>query len=347
MKGSEFLKQVVDVRNPQLSALALSRMLAGDMPGWLLGTRMRCTTEAVIDGVYYQCSYFTPKQYLSVGDDTDWVQWPLTIVDLQKFCDAFQLTGADGTKSPKFYIPPKKLVKNTWGQSDCKIKPQLLGASNDMTWPVKVGIEQDKINAAMKAAGCPLDAFSRAKKAYITAPNTTAANLHFTGWYELNGFGWEDQTSRSDPSSGYKPQNATGGHEATYADYSHGCDLVYHDVLINGQQYEFADVCAHPKLHVLVSDQGPFVPVFPNSGLKAPAPPPLAPPPAAPPSNFKGDVYKTTMEGVPMLVKASTLPASAGGAVLESNGTSLGNVLMGFAVGIGGFFLIKRWRHAH
>lgn len=346
MKSSDFLKQVMDVRNPVLSQLALAEMLKGNMPSWNFSQRMKCTTSAVIDGLYYECNYFTLPQYLSVGDDADFIQWPLTIIDLQKFCDAHTLTDADGNTSPKFYIPPKKLVKNTWGQTDCKIAAQLLGASGDMTWPVKIGLEQAKINAAMKAKGCPITAFSRAKKAYITAPNVDGSKLHFTGWYEPNGFGWEDQTRQGDPSSGYRPQDATGNHEATYADYSHGCDLVYQDVLINGRQYDFADVCRDPKLCVLVSDQGPFNPRFPNAGSPPKATPLPSPPPAPTPSGYKGDIYKTNAAGAPVLIKASTLPASAGGAVAEST-TSIGNVLLGFGVGIGGWLLLRRWLHAH
>lgn len=337
MKGSEFLQQIKDVRQPQVSTLGLQRMLAGNMPGFILGKRYECTTDAVIDGLYYQCRYFTLPQYLSVGDDSDWVQFPLTILDLQKFCDAHMLTGADGSQSPAFYIPPKKLVKNTWGATDCKIEPQPLGATADMTWPVRIGIEQAKINAAMVAKGCPLNAFSRAKKAYITAPGMDGSVLHFTGWYRPNGWAWQD--------GGFSPVDSTGSHEATYADYSHGCDLVYHDVIVNGRQYDFAEVCAHPKLWVLVSDQGPFVPRFPNAGLSAKSPP-AAPPASAPPANYQGDVFKTASNGALTLVKASTLSAGAGGAVEEST-TSLVNVLLGIGATVAGYFLIKRWRHAH
>jgi hypothetical protein len=302
MKGSEFLKQIKDVRNPILSKLALDQMLAGNMPSFL-EERVTCQTEAVIDGAHYVCKYEVKPQYLSIGDDDDFIQWPLTILDLQKFCDSKTLVSdADGTSVQQWFIPTKKIVKNTWLTTfakGCPIDAIPLGPSDDMTWPVKIDLQQQKINAAMKAKGCPVTAFSRAKKAYISSPTSVGDGgpvndgyLHFTGWYKLDGYGWQDQ--------GYNPVDATGGHEASYADYSHGCDLVYCYCTVNDEPFTFDELCNHPKLHVLVSDQGPFNPRHPSSGkfakpvMNKTTRMPLS---HAPPTDYTGPSFASTASG--------------------------------------------------
>lgn len=338
MKGSEFLKQVMDVRNPQLSKLALAEMLRGSEPAFL-DQKVSCFTEAVIDGAHYRCDYMVKPNYLAVGDDGDFILWPLTIIDLQAYCDAHVMTGSDPSDvTPKFFIPPKKLIFNNWYFSECKIAPQALGASNDMTWPLKITAEQDRINAAMQAAGCSVRAFSRAKKAYISAPNmsdkggpTNEGVLHFTGWYNKDG-------------SCIQCGDATGGHEASYADYSHGCDLIYYDVVVNGLQYNFDEVCNHPKLWPLVSDQGAFNPRFPNVGPNAKPPRQnlQMPPGGAPPADYKGPVF-ATVGGTAQMTSAGDLPTAAEvAASVDSSPTSKTGLVLGVGVAAAGAYLLYR-----
>jgi hypothetical protein len=350
MKGSDFAKQMANVYDPQRSALALKAMLAGSMPDFW-AQRYECKTEAVIDGKHYVCSYFTGPNYLCIGEDGDWLTWPLTVLDLQKFCDSVRVTSvsnpADST--PKFYIPTAKLVKNNWAFSQCKIEPQPLNPYPGLTTTSFVA-EDEAIKRAMAAKGCAPTAFVRAKKAYNVAPGITNEEykgkgvLHFTGWYRLDGSSIQGYDSTG------KSSGEPWGHIAEFADYSHGCDVVYHDFTVNGVPYNFAALCMHPTLHVLVSDQGPFNPHYPNAGPNAPAvnaPSNALPPAPTAPANYKGDVFKTGMEGLPLLVKASTIRTGSQTGTPEGNGTSVANVLVGFAVALGGFFLIKRWSHAH
>jgi hypothetical protein len=354
MTGSQFLKQIKDVRNPVLSQLALKQMLDGNMPDFNSGTRMiDCTTEAVIDGLHYVCTYRVKPQYLSIGVDDDFIQWPLTFIDLQAFCDAHILTSeSDGSKVQQWFIPSKKIVKNTWlwtTRKGCAIEAIPMGPSDDMTWPVKIDLQQQKINAAMKAKGCPITAFSRAKKAYITAPNMVGTGgpmnngyLHFTGWYKLDGFGWQDQ--------GYKPVDATGGHEASYADYSHGCDLVYYNCDVNGTPYTYDELCNHPVLWPLVSDQGPFNPRFPNTGSGAKEvmnKTDRMPRGEAPPASYKGPTFATTAGVVKMSAGADPTTekvvdvAPYAGDVAEGGSSKLPLILGGAGLAALGYFLWK------
>jgi len=322
MKGSEFVATVKNVRGPQLSRMALQAMFDEETPNFL-DDRRECFTEAIIDGGYYRCDYEVMPNYLAIGTDDDFVTWPLSIVDLQEYCDHAPIawTGAGGGTVNEWFIPPKKIVFTTWVFSDCKIVPQAFGAMATMTWPETILAEQERINGAMERNGCLLRAFVRAKKAYITAPNVKMeggpngnGTLHFTGWYSFDPIIPEERTVGTlDGKLVYAVQAGDEiggkiGHEPEYFDYSHGCDLVYHEVLINGERFTFDEVCSHPKLCVLVSDQGPFNPRYPNVGTSvSPARKTSRMPAAAQvPAGAKPPVF-VTKGGVAMLVTPGTI----------------------------------------
>ena len=323
MKGSEFVQQVKDVRNPKLSELALSAILAGNTPSFMEQT-VECFTEAVIDRKYFRCVYTVHPQYLSIGDDQDFVQWPLSMVDLQRYCDATKL---------HWYIPTKKLVWNNWLFTECKINPQTIAPSAQMSSPQAILDEQRLINAAMVKEGCPLTAFSRAKKAYIVSPKMDGSTLHFTGWYDKSG-------------QAIQKGDSTGGHEASYADYSHGCDVVRYDFHVNGRQYDYAELCQHPVLHVLVSDQGPFNPIFPIGPQQVFNPVSArtdVPPEDELPANYHGPVYKTALAtGKPVLVESGFFSAPDG----ASDGAN-GRILLGLSAGLLGYAMIRSWNFKH
>jgi hypothetical protein len=300
-----------NVRGQALDDAGLAAMLAGNVPEWMAAApRIPCQVSASIDGLTYYCVYYVKQNYLTIGEDDDWGTFPLSEVNLQAWCDK---TGC--------FIPPKKIIRDTWDRTDCKIAPQnIYRPPAGYPGPLDAGIEpiaaeQQMINEAMQQKGCSVNSFSRAKKAYITAPNMDGGNLHFTGWYSdgITGYKAADPGLANSKGVVQPPRTPYGrawqdgddaSHPARYADYSHGCDVVGPTVSINDQEYSFADVCAHPKLHVLVSDQGPFVPRFPNANLKPPSPP--APMPNAPETlaSFAGPIYKTNSAGIAVLSKA-------------------------------------------
>jgi hypothetical protein len=360
MKGSEFAKQVWNVADPQRSVLALQAMLAGNMPSFLFRDRIEVVTEAVIDGLYYRGVYGTLPNYLAVGEDDDWTLWPLTIIDLQRFCDAQTLTDADGKKVTKFFIPPAKLIYRNWLVSACKVLPQTIYPGHYVGPGTEAIVAEDRmIKDAMRAKGCPIEAFIRAKKAYNSAPNVHATGgpvgngyLHFSGWYYPGGnglllaaapeWGLAAHPNADGGSYGHAIQghDETGGHEASFADYSHGCDLVYWDMTVNGRQYAFDEVCMHPKLWVLVSDQGPFNPRWPSVGEGPPPsmkPPPSLPPASAPPSGFSGQSFITkasTLVEVPTRRPSPpVLPPPRSAAKPSGLGASLAGIA--FSIGLG------------
>jgi len=89
---------------------------------------------------------------------------------------------------------------------------------------------------------------------------------------------------------GFFCQSYPGPHEETWVDYSQGAQLVWDTAILNGQQVSLRDIFVDPKLHILVSNQGPFSPHFPNVGggkppvgkPKSPAIPPKNTPPTPP-----------------------------------------------------------------
>jgi hypothetical protein len=61
------------------------------------------------------------------------------------------------------------------------------------------------------------------------------------GWHEITG----------------KPiQPVYSGHTWDYVDYSHGLRLIHLTAWLNGEKIELPEILLHPKLHVLISDEG-------------------------------------------------------------------------------------------
>ncbi len=338
MKGSDFAKNMVAGYGDKaeaaraISPIALKTMLGGNMPAFGAG-RVGCTTSAVIDGSFYELLYFVSPTYLAIGEDSDFVTWPLSIVDLQAYCDAHQVQYKDTNRTgPAYFIPPKKIIKRTWEWTTHKIVPQAMWQSDIGNYGGIGGVklipaQQTMINGALakwngpdgKGQGASLSTFVRHKKAYCTVPKMGTGNLRFEGWYWPGNAlktGWVGDN----PMTGKKGHEVdtgkygdgfqhgdTGGHDAGYCDYSHGCDLVHYDAYINGMMVPFDDVCMDPKFNVLVSDQGPFNPTFPNDGKPLSKPMNAAPPPLIPPASYKGDRFITVSNDDTKLIQ----PASA------------------------------------
>ena len=283
MKWTEFVKQVSGVRGIPLDNLALQAMLNGSVPSWMNQPKYVCFTEVVIDGLYYKCSYKTQQNYLAIGEDDDWGVYGLTEPSFQKWCD--HPLGGGGL----WFIPTRKLVKTNWRFTPCKVG--VLPISPHPGEVVASGIAgfvtmQQKVNAAMTSQGCSINAFNRARKAYVVAPSTDGTNLYFYGWFFADG------SAQQDNPHGGSPHPAI-----SYSDYSHGCDVVYGPMSVNGVDVGYEELCAHPKLWPLVSDDGPFAPRFPNKGIAIDTNVPRQIPGAAVPDGFKGDVYKTQPSG--------------------------------------------------
>lgn len=318
MKGSEFIQQVMNVDGAARDQLALKALLDGNTPSFM-ESLVEVRTGAVIDGGYYEATLRTRPGYLAIGTDDDFITWPLTEPSLQAYYDA---------GGGHWYIPPGKLIYEFWRASQVKIPTLAVRAPGAPgthpgtgTWTIDTA--QKQINAALAKLGAPPTVFVRAKKAYSVRPGLDGSRLCFSGWFspgpplQPNPYGWSWQGLDDMP------------HEAAFTDYSHGCDGVYYAVQVNGVQMDFADVCQHPKYHVLVSNRGPFYPHFPNSGSGAPKPKPpvVASIPAAPiPNGFAGPVYKTTSAGL-TVVRPDPLPKAG-----KDDGGGFGFLAVGLAV---------------
>jgi len=98
-------------------------------------------------------------------------------------------------------------------------------------------------------------------------------------------------------------------HGSYYGDYSHGLRLVSRRAFLDGTEVDLASIFTDPALHVLVSDQGAFVPRFPNAGPRATGMPlpgsPVAAGPSAGPTTPSAGKPKP-----PALTPASNRPMS-------------------------------------
>lgn len=377
MKGSDFAKNMIAGYGDKLescrdvSPVALKTMLSGFMPAFATA-RVGCTTSAVIDGRFYELLYFVSPTYLAIGEDSDFITWPLSITDLQKYCDANQVSYKDSNRvGPAYFIPPKKIIERTWQWTTHKIIPQAMwteaigqGAYGGVGGVKLVPAQQAMINDALsrwdgadgKGKGASVSTFLRHKKAYCTVPNMGDKN-RFEGWYYPGNAlktGWmganpmtgTPATQRSTETYGKRYQNGdTGGHDSKYCDYSHGCDLVHYDAYINGMMVPFDGVCMDPKFNILVSDQGPFSPTFPNDGKPLSKPMGAAPPPLEVPAGFKGPRFVTVSNQESKLVQPASpvydRPIEADDPESVEGGAPWGKLILGGAAVMAAWGLMK------
>lgn len=233
-----------------MSRLMLDHVRAGHVPSFMRESNWRWVeSRQIIDGKLQVLRMRVSPDFLPVGIDTDYLVFGPTPAEAQSMADHF-----------KAILPSRKLATLIDQQSpqrlplaDVKGAPTYLPLSQIETIDaVLAAREIDRIRGtAPGAAGH--------RKDIVVGPNLDGGKLAIFG----GGGG---------PYDGWAVQPYSTIHHGGYGDYSQGLHLIARRALLNGVEVDLATIFTDPKLHVLVSDMGPFVPRFPNAGLIASAP---------------------------------------------------------------------------
>lgn len=254
--GSEFINIVWSMTREQREEEIYSQILGGNIPNFMRQL-VAVNVELNIGGNVHTAVYYVIPEYLAVGTDSDYFLTPMTPILAQRICNAIKCT-----------MPTKKMVDQIYSSAPCKLRPQPIPPTPQMTTVPVFAQHNDSVKSIRLPliSQYPLGTLVGGTKKDVIISNRIYQNLNpnvpkpvvIYGWHQLNG----------------QPiQPVYNGHEETYADYSHGIRLVLDSVIVDGTAKTFTQLLADPIMNVLVSDEGTISkPYYTIAGNVTPVP---------------------------------------------------------------------------
>jgi len=238
MSATQFVSLIKNVDRHKREELVLQTLLNGDVP-----THMKYYVD--ITQVFKDKSENVRKlvisvlpDFLTVGNDSDYVRVPMNPLTAQRLCDAWGCT-----------MPTTKISDIIWGATTNKLQPLPWGPPYDasMMSVDRIVVHNKRIQDQLsKVSGFdPNNVISGHKKDVVVTNRLSkqSKQVAIYGWHQLSG----------------KPiQPLYLGHENTYADYSHGIRLVSLSCTLDDVPMSLADLLKDENLCHSLSDEGPM-----------------------------------------------------------------------------------------
>lgn len=224
--GSEFINKIIGLNKTQRADAILNEFMEGNIPDFLRQFKIiRMKT----------ISYLVTSDYLSIGNNADYIRMPMSPLMAQKIADKYDCS-----------LPTKYMVETIHNQAEIKLRPKPWGPPYDHTMDDtnRYLVHNDTINKQLYNLDATKLISGHKKDVVITnalAPNNARKKVAIFGWID-NGT----------PIQGLN----TSSHDYNYQDYSHGIRLVINDVLLGSDIKRITDVFADPANHKLLSDEG-------------------------------------------------------------------------------------------
>lgn len=256
LSGSAFVNVIWSMPREQREEQIYLQVMSGNVPDFMRQLKS-VTTSSNIGGTNYTATYFVIPEYLAVGSDSNYFLTPMTPLLAQRICNSLNCT-----------LPTKKMVDQIYSGAPCKLRPQPIPPTPQMTTVPVFAQHNDSVKSIRFPVipQYPLGTLVGGTKKDVIISNRIYQNLNpnvpkpvvIYGWHQLNGT---------------PIQPVYNGHEETYVDYSHGIRLVLDSVVVNGISKTFAQLLADPILCVLVSDEGTILkPYYSLAGITPPSP---------------------------------------------------------------------------
>lgn len=231
--GSQFIKNNMNLVGPQRESNILNEFLLGNIPDFL-----RNFTAITVTYKNNTITYLTMNDYLSIGNNNDYVRMPMNPLTAQKIADKYDCS-----------LPTRKIVNDIWKNSINKVQPLPWGPPYDksMMDTSRIYIHNNRIQQQLLNKDYSALLSGHKKDVVLSnklSPNNPNKRVCIYGWIQLNGSAIQNLNPIS--------------HEDTYADYSHGIRLIANDVIVNNNIMRLLDVFSDPILSNLVSDEGPL-----------------------------------------------------------------------------------------
>lgn len=233
--AEEFINEVKTLDRLEREEVAIDWITNGNVPTHMkqyveISYNVRCN-----DGITRNVKISVLPDYLSVGNDHDFIRIPLTPLSAQKIADAFDCS-----------LPTAKIVDVIWNNCVNRYEPEPWGPPYDASMmslerlvahdaKIHVQATKKKFVQSNLSAGHKKDVILTKK--LLEKPTQVA----IYGWHKRDGV---------------PIQGVYLGHENTYADYSHGIRLVSNNVVINGEVKRFSDIISDQMLSSILTNEG-------------------------------------------------------------------------------------------
>ncbi|MFM1988615.1 MAG: hypothetical protein RJA99_1572 [Pseudomonadota bacterium] len=233
--GTEFVRRLDGLSEPERDLAIRSALLAGNLPGFLRravplelaappgGMRTPRVTVCVL------------PDYLAVGSDDDHVRVPMSLHAASAIAHAFGFT-----------LPTRRLVDAIYAQAAVRLEPRPLPAGDAMRSTAYFVRHDAIVRAQRDAQPAPRGALvaGHKKDLVLTGRLRQAPDrLALYGWHR-------------GPSAPIQPLSLV--HGARYADYSHGVRLVAATAWVDGRARPIGEVLRDARLSAALSDEGPI-----------------------------------------------------------------------------------------
>jgi hypothetical protein len=207
----------------------------GDLPGFLR-VLAPVSDSAVIKGRTVHIVYYVAPDYLSIGNDTDFLYMPMTPMLAQRVAGKLHCS-----------LPTRKMTDNIYRQAAIKLVPQPIPPSPAMITVTVFRAHTDSVMGQLY----PFRQLHR--QSALTAGDkkdiVISNKIYGEPTPRVVIYGWHK-------SDGKAIQPLYNKHKNTWADYSHGIRLVQNKVFVDGKPTTLQKVLADPDLCVLLSDEG-------------------------------------------------------------------------------------------
>jgi hypothetical protein len=247
--GSEFVHQITGLSIKDREKAIVREILSGNIPSFSHKLKPLKVTKAV-NGKSYELIFFTTCDYMAIGSDVDYLYIPMTPSTAQYLADKMNCS-----------LPTKKMVDVIYTHADVKLEPQPIPPSIVMTTVPIFKQHTDSIEQQMRQRRLDRSAdniIAGHKKDIILSNKIYSADRTYD---RVVIYGWH--LGKNNPI-----QPVHNGHNAWYADYSHGIRLIAKLAFINGASILVDAILKDRDLSILLSSEGVIgKPNYPESDI--------------------------------------------------------------------------------
>lgn len=233
--GSEVMALLQDAHGTRRDRQVVGEVLAGNVPDALRQLWPVTISGKRADGRAVQVTVCVTPDYLSIGDNRDFVRVPLGLAAAAQI--ALELG---------FLLPTPKMVDAIYGQARVHLPPRPMKPTSQME-STAYFVEHDRTLDGQKAQATRRETdLTAGQKKDIVLSNrlySKPGRVAIYGWHRTNG----------------RPiQPLSTVHGAGYADYSHGVRLVSRTAFVDGHPADLAEIMQDRDLAHVISSEGPI-----------------------------------------------------------------------------------------
>lgn len=228
LTGSRFLAQNISLPlSKKRDDLFVSEFLSGNVPNFL-----REFSEIEISNSGNTLLIKVTNDYLSIGNDDDYVRISITPPSAQRIADELNCI-----------LPTAKLVDIIWNNASVKLAPAPLPPGSKMTTLSYLKEHNDIVQKQLSKTNYqPGDLLAGHKKDIIIHNSLKNVRRQFIyGWHQPNG-------------KVIQPMSSV--HDNDWTDYSEGVRLISKDALLNDRSVSIDDILKDPEISFMLNTSG-------------------------------------------------------------------------------------------